>query len=66
MSRAFGRSLVTGFGRLAGRPVSLIASDPRQAGGGLDARACQKLRRFTDTANTYNLPRGRRSGRCTW
>jgi acetyl-CoA carboxylase carboxyltransferase component len=57
MSRGFGRSLVTGFARLAGRPVSIIASDPRQGGGGLDAAACQKLRRFTDTVNTFNLPR---------
>ena len=57
MTRGFGRPLVTGLARLDGRPVAVVASDPRQYGGGLDAAACQKLRRFVDMANTFHLPR---------
>jgi propionyl-CoA carboxylase beta chain len=34
-----------------------VASDPKQLGGGLNAAACQKLRRFIDMANTFHLPR---------
>jgi acetyl-CoA carboxylase carboxyltransferase component len=57
MSKFFGRSLVTGLARLGGRPVAVVASDPKHLGGGLDAAACQKLRRFVDLANTFHLPR---------
>jgi acetyl-CoA carboxylase carboxyltransferase component len=57
ISRLFGRSIVTGLARLGGRPVAVVASDPKHYGGGLDAAACQKLRRFIDMANTFHLPR---------
>ena len=57
MSRYFGRPIVTGLARLAGKPVAIVASDPKQLGGGLNAAACQKLRRFIDMANTFHLPR---------
>ena len=57
MSRWFGRPLVTGLARLGGRPVAVVASDPKQYGGGLNAAACQKLRRFVDLADCFHLPR---------
>lgn len=56
MARMFGRSLVTGLARLDGYPVALVGSDPGFFGGGLNADACQKLIRFVDLANTFNLP----------
>jgi len=34
-----------------------VASDPKQFGGGLNAAACQKLKRFIDMANTFHIPR---------
>ena len=57
MSKLFGRSIVTGLARVNGRAVAVVASDPSQYGGGLNAAACQKLRRFIDMANTFHLPR---------
>src|SRR3954471_12251103 len=39
----YGRSLVTAFARLGGRPVGVLASDPRFYGGGLTADAAEKL-----------------------
>lgn len=51
-----GRSLVTGLARLAGHPVGVMANDPRQAGGGLDGPASDKMIRFVDLCDTFHLP----------
>src|SRR3954451_24968927 len=50
------RNLVTGFARLDGRPVGVIANQPRYLGGVMDAESAQKGARFVRTCNTFNLP----------
>jgi acetyl-CoA carboxylase carboxyltransferase component len=50
------RNLVTGFARLEGRAVGVIANQPRWLGGVLDADSAQKGARFVRTCNTFNLP----------
>ena len=50
------RNLVTGFARLDGRAVGVIANQPRWIGGVLDADSAQKGARFVRTCNTFNLP----------
>jgi acetyl-CoA carboxylase carboxyltransferase component len=50
------RNLVTGFARLEGRSVGIIANQPRWIGGVLDAESAQKGARFVRTCNTFNLP----------
>ena len=52
----FGRSLVTALGRLSGRPVGVMASDPKHYGGGLTADASEKLTRFVDLCDQFRLP----------
>jgi acetyl-CoA carboxylase carboxyltransferase component len=52
----YGRSLVTGFARLGGRPVGVLASDPRFYGGGMTADASDKLVRFVDVCDQFHLP----------
>ena len=52
----YGRSLVTSLGRLGGRPVGVLASDPGFAGGGLTANASEKLIRFVDLCDQFHLP----------
>ena len=52
----FGRSIITGYARLQGRPVAIMASDPFHYGGAWTAEACQKIVRFVDTAETFHLP----------
>ena len=52
----FGRSIITGFARLGGLPVAVMASDPFHYAGAWTANACQKIVRFTDTAETFHLP----------
>ncbi len=56
MGAAFGRSLVTALGRLGGRPVGVMASDPKHYGGGLTADASEKLTRFVDLCDQFRLP----------
>ncbi len=54
--REWGRSVATGFARLDGWPVAVMASDPYFFGGGWTADACRKVRRFVDLAQTFHLP----------
>jgi acetyl-CoA carboxylase carboxyltransferase component len=56
MGRWFGRPVITGFARLDGRAVALLASDPVFQGGSWTADACQKVIRFVDLAETFHLP----------
>jgi acetyl-CoA carboxylase carboxyltransferase component len=56
MTRNYGRSLITGFARLNGWPVALMASDPYFLAGAWTAAACQKVTRFVDLAQTFHLP----------
>ena len=56
MGANFGRSIITGFARLEGRAVLLLASDPFHYGGSWTAEACQKVVRFVDLAETFHLP----------
>ncbi len=52
----FGRSLICGLARLGGRPVGVMASDPRIYGGAWSADTCDKAIRFMDFAETFRLP----------
>lgn len=52
----FGRSLVTGLARLAGRPVGVMGNDPRWLGGAIDGAASDKMVRFVDLCDTFHLP----------
>lgn len=56
MGRQWGRSLITGFARLDGWPVAVVANDPYIYGGGWTRSAAEKLVRFLDLAETFRLP----------
>lgn len=56
MGALFGRSIITGFARLDGWPVAVLAGDPLFEGGAWTAEACSKIIRFVDTAQTFHLP----------
>ena len=56
MSSFFGRSTITGLARLDGWPVAVLAGDPYHYGGGWTADAAQKVVRFVDLAETFQLP----------
>ena len=56
IGRQHGTSVVTGFARLDGYPVGLMASDPMVLGGLWTAASSRKIERFIDLADTFHLP----------
>ncbi len=56
IGRQYGRSVITGFARLDGWPVALMASDPYSYGGAWTSEACRKITKFVDLAETFHLP----------
>ena len=55
-SPKYGKAVICALGRLGGRPVAVMASDPRSYGGAWSADACDKAVRFIDLAETFRLP----------
>ncbi len=56
LTPGYGRTQVTGFARLAGFPLGVLANDCRMYGGGMCAEGAQKVRRFVELCDTFNLP----------
>ena len=56
MGARFGRALVTGFARIDGVPVGVMANDCRIGAGAIDADAGEKMERFVDLCDTFHLP----------
>ena len=56
IGRQHGPSIVTGFARLDGYPVAVMASDPMVLGGLWTAATARKVERFIDLADTFHLP----------
>ncbi|MGD0940433.1 MAG: acyl-CoA carboxylase subunit beta [Terracidiphilus sp.] len=52
----FAANIVIGFGRLKGRPVGIIASQPNCLAGVLDINASDKSARFVRFCNAFNIP----------
>ena len=56
MSERWARNMVTGFCRIDGRAVGVIANQPWYLGGVIDAAAAQKAAKFVRICNSYGLP----------
>ena len=52
----FAANIVTGFGRLNGRSVGIIANQPKVLAGCLDVDASDKCARFVRTCDAFNIP----------
>ncbi|MFG2551699.1 acyl-CoA carboxylase subunit beta [Streptomyces sp. NPDC048581] len=52
----FAPNIVTGFGRVEGRPVGIVANQPMQFAGCLDIQASEKAARFVRTCDAFNVP----------
>ncbi len=52
----FARNIVTGFGRIEGGPVGIIANQPLHLAGALDVDASDKASRFIRFCDAFNLP----------
>jgi acetyl-CoA carboxylase carboxyltransferase component len=56
VSEKWARNMVTGFARIEGESVGVIANQPKWLGGTIDAEASQKAARFVRTCNSFGLP----------
>jgi len=56
MTSLYGRSQITGFARLDGHSVGVLANDCHHAGGSMSAEGAQKVRRFVETCDRFGLP----------
>ena len=56
ISPRWARNMLTGFARLEGRAVGIVANQPRYLGGVLDAQAATKAARFVRTCDLYGIP----------
>lgn len=52
----FADNVITGFGRVAGRSVGIIANQPYSLGGCLDLNASDKAARFIQLCDAFNVP----------
>ncbi len=56
LREGFGRGIVTALVRIGGRPLGLVANDPRHLGGAIDADAADKAARFMQLCDAHALP----------
>jgi propionyl-CoA carboxylase beta chain len=53
---AHAKNIVTGFGRIKGRPVGVVANQPMVLAGVLDSDAGRKAARFVRFCDCFNIP----------
>lgn len=52
----YARNVVTCLARLSGKPLGIVANQPRRMGGILDTRASEKAARFVGLCDAFGLP----------
>ncbi len=52
----FAKNLVTGFARINGKSIGIVANQPQVMAGCLDMNAGDKAARFIRTCNAFNIP----------
>ncbi|MFT7653457.1 MAG: acetyl-CoA carboxylase carboxyltransferase component [Candidatus Azotimanducaceae bacterium] len=52
----YARNLITGFARIEGVTIGLLANQPRVRDGAIDHAAAIKISRFVEMCNTYEYP----------
>lgn len=52
----FGKALLTGFARLNGHSIGLIANQPMVRAGAIESAEAIKVRKFIDLCNAYHVP----------
>ena len=52
----YGGEILTGFARIGGRPVGVVANQPAQRAGAIFPKAAEKAAQFVWTCDAYNVP----------
>jgi propionyl-CoA carboxylase beta chain len=56
IQEAYARNIITGFGRIEGRTIGVVANQPMVLAGVLDADASRKAARFVRFCDAFNIP----------
>ena len=56
LSQAYGCAVITGFARIEGRAVGVIANDCRYLGGAVNAEAAEKTAKFITLCDNFDIP----------
>ena len=56
LSQYYGGAIVTGFARIEGKAMGLIANDCKIIGGAIDAEAADKAARFMGMCDSFSIP----------
>ena len=56
LRRGFAAGMVTALARHEGRPLGVVANDPRHLGGAIDADGADKAARFVGMCDAFGLP----------
>ena len=52
----YAKNMITGFGRIGGRSVGILANEPTVMAGSLDINASDKAARFISICDSFNIP----------
>ena len=52
----YAKNIITGFARFNGRPVGIVATQPKWMAGSIDIDASDKAARFIRTCDLFNIP----------
>jgi acetyl-CoA carboxylase carboxyltransferase component len=56
MKGRFGMSITTGFARITGWSIGIVANNPRYLGGVINSAAADKAARFVNLCDAFNIP----------
>ena len=56
LRRDFGVGMITALIRIEGKPLGVIANNPKHLGGAIDSEAADKAARFMQLCDAYDLP----------
>ncbi|GAA0654160.1 acyl-CoA carboxylase subunit beta [Salarchaeum japonicum] len=56
LKASYGKEILTGFGRVDGRPVGIVANQPDERAGAIFPDAAEKAAEFVWTCDAYNIP----------
>ncbi len=56
LRKAFGVGMITAFARIEGRPIGIIANNPKHLGGAIDRDGSDKAARFMQLCDGFDIP----------
>ena len=56
LRKAFGIGMVTALARIEGRPIGIVANNPKHLGGAIDRDGADKAARFLQLCEAFDLP----------